>query len=405
MTHSSLATASILAPVGTELCVRRTRIGSRRAAVLGAALCLVACGDGSNSPTAEAGASATDGEARGREGGRPAEAASPEAEARPSAAKMYALLSETGLYSDIKANTLAPGVEPFEPRFALWSDGAVKRRWISLPAGAKIDTSDMDAWKLPVGTKLWKEFSRDGVRVETRIVERTTASDWLLLAFQWKPDQSDAVTVPEGVQNASGTPHDIPSATQCKSCHTGAPDRVLGFSAIQLAGTTGPLDLAALAARGALSQAPSTPPIVPGHAVVVAALGYLHANCGHCHNPASGVFFTLNLDLRLRSDSLATEQDTPVWNTAVGQPSLVAGSGGLALRIAPGDPDHSALIYRMGLPGGQRSRMPPLATETVDATGLAAVRAWIDSLGPPSDAGDAADSAASAITDAGAGRG
>jgi mono/diheme cytochrome c family protein len=335
------------------------------------------------------------------------------AEAAPVAAKTYSLLSETGLYSNTRAGTLAPGVEPFEPRFALWSDGAVKRRWISLPANSKIDSSNMDAWKVPVGTKLWKEFSRDGVRVETRIVERTTASGWLLVAFQWKADQSDAVAVPGGVQNASGTPHDIPSATQCKSCHTGAPDEVLGFSAIQLAGATGPLDLSVLAARGTLSQPPATPLVVPGDPVAIEALGYLHANCGQCHNPASGVFFTLNLDLRLRSDSLATVQDTPAWKSAVGQPSLVGGSGGLAFRIAPGDPEHSAVVYRMGL-RGLLSQMPPLATETVDATGLAAVRAWIDSLGPrtdggpgpaASDAGDAADSDGRPITDASAGPG
>src|SRR5688572_13510665 len=35
-----------------------------------------------------------------------------------------ALLSQTGLYSDIAQKTLAPYVRPFQPQFELWSDGA-----------------------------------------------------------------------------------------------------------------------------------------------------------------------------------------------------------------------------------------------------------------------------------------
>src|SRR5688500_13196261 len=75
-----------------------------------------------------------------------------------------ARLSETGLFADVKAGTLAPGVRAFRLQFELWSDGAAKRRWVALPEGGRIDTSDMDAWRFPVGTRLWKEFTRDGVR-------------------------------------------------------------------------------------------------------------------------------------------------------------------------------------------------------------------------------------------------
>src|SRR5262245_7866666 len=66
-------------------------------------------------------------------------------------------LSETGLFADIGRETLAPGVVAYAPRFQLWSDGAEKRRWLWLPPGTRIDTSDMDSWVFPVGTKLWKE--------------------------------------------------------------------------------------------------------------------------------------------------------------------------------------------------------------------------------------------------------
>ncbi|MEQ1878129.1 MAG: hypothetical protein ABL958_15915, partial [Bdellovibrionia bacterium] len=61
-------------------------------------------------------------------------------------------------------------IREFQPKYQLFSDGASKRRWLFLPQGSKIDTTDMNAWKFPVGTQLWKEFSRGGKKVETRWV-------------------------------------------------------------------------------------------------------------------------------------------------------------------------------------------------------------------------------------------
>src|SRR5262245_34989426 len=61
-------------------------------------------------------------------------------------------LSETGLYSNLAAGELAPGVFAYTPAFELWSDAALKQRWILLPAGQQIDTSNMDEWRFPQGT-------------------------------------------------------------------------------------------------------------------------------------------------------------------------------------------------------------------------------------------------------------
>src|SRR5690349_2931129 len=68
-------------------------------------------------------------------------------------------LSETGLYEDGSSTALAEGVMPYEPRYVLWSDGADKQRWLYLPEGTTIDTSNIDGFVFPVGTKAWKEFS------------------------------------------------------------------------------------------------------------------------------------------------------------------------------------------------------------------------------------------------------
>src|SRR5690606_22937362 len=92
------------------------------------------------------------------------------------------LLSETGLYAALADGTLNPGVMPYEVQYPLWSDGSDKRRYLQLPAGARIDTASMDNWVLPVGTTAWKEFVRDGVRVETRML-RKQAQGWQFVAY------------------------------------------------------------------------------------------------------------------------------------------------------------------------------------------------------------------------------
>ena len=89
---------------------------------------------------------------------------------------------------------------PFEPTYWLWSDGADKRRWFRLPPGTQIDTTGMDHWVFPIGTKLWKEFSLGGVLLETRLIERygDGPEDYWMGAFVWNADQTDAVLAPDG---------------------------------------------------------------------------------------------------------------------------------------------------------------------------------------------------------------
>jgi hypothetical protein len=81
--------------------------------------------------------------------------------------------------------------QTFEPKYALWSDAATKRRWVYLPPGKQINTDQMDFWEFPEGTKLWKEFKRDGVLIEARLIMKKGqgSSDWYMIAYKWKADQ------------------------------------------------------------------------------------------------------------------------------------------------------------------------------------------------------------------------
>ena len=296
-------------------------------------------------------------------------------------------LSATGLYSDLGAGTIAPGIVEYAPAFALWSDGADKRRWVQLPAGALIDTSDMDHWRFPVGTRFWKEFSRDGVRLETRLVERVAdtgdrEADTWMGAFVWLPDQSDAVLAVDGATDVLGHDHVVPSQVRCWTCHGGEPGPGLSFAAVQLSKAGAGPSLASLAASGVLSHPPPAAADYspPGPPAVAAALGYLHANCGHCHDPLGSA--RPDVDLFLRLDVAArTPEATAAYRTAVGVPLQFFRGGGLTARIVAGDAAASAVIYRMSMRAMGVS-MPPIATEHVDTVGLATVTAWIESLTP-----------------------
>jgi hypothetical protein len=298
------------------------------------------------------------------------------AEART--ARVPLLLSETGLFTDVKSELLAPGVRAYSPQFPLWSDGAEKRRWVWLPPGSRVDTRDQDAWIFPEGTRFWKEFQRDGVRVETRLLQKVgpADADWVSVAYVWSDDESEAVATPDGAVNARGTAHDVPAANECMACHGGRASRVLGFSAIQLSmeAQPGELALRELIDTDRLTDPPPGELTVPGNATERAALGYLHANCGHCHNqerPASDGPRCYNpeneLDFWLQTGKLASPSATPTYASAVGHV------------VAPRDPDGSKLFRLAGSRGAGR-QMPPLATERVDDAGVALLRAWIEGL-------------------------
>ena len=305
----------------------------------------------------------------------------------PDARVVFDNLSETGLCADPACTTILPEVHAYQPRWELWADTATKRRWIYIPAGSQIDTSNMDYWVFPQGTKLWKEFSRDGTRVETRLIQKIgpTDDDWYFTPYIWNAAQDSAVSTPEGMNDANGTSHDVPTRPQCKLCHEAEDGRVLGFGAIQLdfAGAAGDLDLDDVIAMGWLSVPPpgtASPRFpIPGAPGEQAALGYFHANCGHCHNPTSSTFRDItNIDLRLQVGLLATAGGTPAYTSTINIPGSPPVNGA-TVRVQP----HSltgSILYQRFSSTEVSVRMPKLGTEMIDPTGDATISAWINAL-------------------------
>jgi len=305
-----------------------------------------------------------------------------------------ACVGPPGLYIDGSCTTLADGVRPYRPRFPFWSDGSTKERFVYLPKGAPIDVRDPDRWLYPVGTRVYKTFSRDGRRLETRLLEKvsdaTGPDGWRMQAFAWREDQRSVELVDaSGREDVLGTTHDIPSTDACRACHSAAGQDVLnGFSAIQLNHADTDVSLRTLVDEerldGELADDLPELAVVPGDTVAQAALGTLHTNCGICHGgPTPRAAMTLRL---LVGECEVSE--SALYASAVGQPLQRwvdhARPDGTPYRqrIVPGRARESAIVARMSV-RGTRDQMPPLGTELIDEAGLAAVSRWIDALCAP----------------------
>jgi len=310
-----------------------------------------------------------------------------------------ARLAETGLYAAGSSGPAAPGVRSFTPQYPLWSDGAAKSRWIYLPPGTSIDTTDPANWIFPVGTRFWKEFRFKGRKVETRFIWRAAPEQWVFASYAWNAGGTDAVLAPaDGVPGAAdiapGRSHTIPGTGDCQACHGTRHPGPLGFNALQLSTDRDPqaihgeplaadsITLATLAAERRLSPArpewiAAPPRIRTDNPRTRAVLGYFAANCGTCHNH--------NGDLTYRGPSLkhndlgdgdavarALLAQATTWQVP-GRPD------GSTRMLDAFTPDASAILVRM------RSRqpstqMPPLGTVMRDEEAIAAVTAWLGDL-------------------------
>ena len=339
-------------------------------------------------------------------------------------------LACTGLYSDWESLTLAPDVHAYQPGATMWADGATSLRWIWLPPGSKIVTTDPNNWVFPVGTKIWQELSLLGTRIETRFLWKEAAQGgWFRATFAWTSNLSAAPPLTVGMPNARGLPYEIPPVSACEKCHNGANDFVLGFEEIGLSmPQSSGLNLKALEQMGLLTHPPAGNPAIPGDVTTSGALAFLHANCGtSCHNrnndaQAGAVGMFLKLAVDATGALPAAPQQTDAWLTSYKVPSLftpggyvgdsgaaqppvtdagaapgldpdgeagssvppgaapIAGTGAF-FRLAPRDVAHSMIAWRASRRDGT-TQMPPIATHVVDPDAVNLLDAWVNALPP-----------------------
>ena len=311
------------------------------------------------------------------------------------------LLSQTGAFDDLPAFKPAAGLIPYGVNSPLWSDGAVKSRWVALATNAVVGFAPQGRWSFPAGTVFVKHFSLpvDDTnpkllrRLETRLLVRDTSGAVYGASYKWRPDNSDADLVNAGfteditIHTTNGTRVQkwfYPGRQDCLTCHTPISGGVLGVNARQLNGDytypeTGVTDnqlrawnhLAVFDQSLDEKRLPLIPKLVaitsPTATLNTRVRSYLDANCSHCHQPGgAGAFFDARFETPLSRQNLI---NGPVQN-----PLGIAG----AKVVVPGAPDKSLLFHRVSLVGD--NQMPPIAKNEVDTRAVETIAKWIKAM-------------------------
>jgi uncharacterized repeat protein (TIGR03806 family) len=309
------------------------------------------------------------------------------------------LLSETGVFTDMADLSAAKFLLPYGVNSPLWSDGAVKQRWVALPPKSKIIADANGDWVFPGGTVFVKTFSlpvddTDPTvlrRLETRLLVRDLSGGVYGATYKWRPDNSDADLVVAGtnetitIRTAGGTRIQkwfFPGRQDCLTCHTPVAGGVLGVKARQLNGDfkyAGGTDnqlrvwnhLGLLKTQlddATIARMPRLVAITDPHASLNLRIrSYLDANCAQCHRPGGAeAFFDARFVTPMKFQNIV---NGPVANQ-MGVPGMKV--------VTPADINKSMLFRRLDIIGD--GQMPPLAKNVVDTNAVEVFATWIASL-------------------------
>ncbi len=295
------------------------------------------------------------------------------------------------LFTDAKAMQPNGRVTSYTLNTPLFSDYALKHRYVFVPPGKTIGYRATGVLDFPVGTTLVKTFAYPAdMRVkgsperflETRLLVRQAAG-WVAWPYVWNAAGTEAVLKKAGTKvDAAWTHSDgsarqvrwsVPNVNQCKGCHASSSEvipigpKAWNLGAAQLASWT------RLGLMGKVSAVPKVPAWDDAKApAAIRAQAYIDVNCAHCHNakgPASNSGLFLEWD---QPDRVAH---------GIGKRPVAAGraSADLDYAIAPGQPERSILIHRMEStePGVM---MPELGRTLPHAEGIALVKQYVTEL-------------------------
>ncbi|HKP95918.1 MAG TPA: hypothetical protein VJ385_09190, partial [Fibrobacteria bacterium] len=335
------------------------------------------------------------------------------------------LISGTGMYKNMAAKEINADVVSFEVNAPLWTDGAVKQRYIAVPPGKAVVYDDTaDTYAYPDRAMVMKNFSVDTIpgNPASRILFETRFSGvrivagkekWYLWSYHWRLDQTDADLVVDSGENAtvrvyrSGTANPpflkkwrFPGKLQCAACHRvqGTGGRtVLAFFTAQLnkplAAAPAVNQLDRLFDLGVLKSKDGTRPDFSksprwahwddaSASLELRARAYIAANCSGCHgtrgirtNAAFGI--TLDYDYHDMKPHMDFASKKLVG-------SFPLDGAGL---IVPGRPDRSVLLYRQKMRNqkdldfsSERMAMPPLGSYEPDTNAVDMISRWIASM-------------------------
>ncbi len=313
-------------------------------------------------------------------------------------------LSDYGFFTgNLKDLSPAKGVIRYELITPLFTDYAVKDRFIVVPSGKTIRYTPAGVLDFPDSTIIVKNFayrnqSNQKIMIETRLLVKDPAEKtWRVMDYLWDSTQTDAVKhitgakIPIRLLDDQGqkisTVYQVPNTNDCKRCHMnssvisliGPKARNLNFtlsghSENQLSEWVSLGKLAGLPDLGEVAKLPDWKDSVH-YSVNERARAYLDVNCAHCHTQGGDAMNTgLFLEYQQKDPSHLGVLKSPV--------SAGGGAGGMNYDIVPGDAAHSILAYRMNStePG---TAMPELARTIVHKEAVRLVVDWIHQMKAP----------------------
>ncbi|HVM88418.1 MAG TPA: SO2930 family diheme c-type cytochrome [Puia sp.] len=310
-------------------------------------------------------------------------------------------LSEYGFFrGELKKLNPAGRVIRYELITPLFTDYAVKDRFIVLPAGKQIKYTATGVLDFPDSTIILKNFAyndslHNKMMIETRMLVKDPADgSWKVMDYVWNDQQTDAAktiigaSIPVKLRDDNdrliSTVYKVPNTNDCKRCHNnnnvltpiGPKARNLNF--ILSAQTNN--QLAQWASNGWLLGLPeiNKVPRLPNwkdsihFSLDQRARAYLDVNCAHCHIKGGDAY---NTGLFLNY-----EEADPFHVGVMKEPvSAGGGAGGMNFDIIPKDFPHSILAYRMNStePG---TAMPELGRTLIHKEGVGLIQEWISKM-------------------------
>ncbi len=354
--------------------------------------------------------------------GAPAPGANPDPNlAYPPVGSAPDTLDEWDLFKDAAAQTPKDDVIAYEVSSPLFTDYALKHRFMYVPPGegCEVGYDAMDKWSFPKGTVLVKTFAypvdeRDpglGEQlIETRLLVNEGRSGWRPLVYKWNTEGTAAdlflvgAIVSVSYILEDGSPRDIPTylipaAEDCKGCHDvsgsinpiGPATPMLNVDNDYGLGPENQIDFM----HEEFGLFDRTPEPVDSRFVYPdpfddgdpssdtdKARAYMHSNCAHCHSELGPVD---DKELFLDWESTDPDGDTDPLHWGVCKTPTSSGNAddcaGLDLDVVPGAADESLLACRVEITTD--GLMPPIARSLQHTEGLELVEAWINDMNLP----------------------
>lgn len=312
----------------------------------------------------------------------------------------YAKLSDYKFFTgELKNLQPVYGVLPYDLNSSLFTDYALKKRFVWMPAGLHATyNSDGTVLDFPIGTALIKTFYYNNtdpvgatVIIETRIMIKRE-NGWLFADYLWNEDQTEALLDADGLTtrikwNENGvmkiTDYVVPKTNQCIKCHelgdVGTPigPKPQNLNKMYAYADGSMNQLAKWKALGYLNTVPANIVSTVDWTDATQPLdlrvrSYLDINCAHCHTDNTDCGYT-PMNLAFSKSAL-----TPA-NMGICQEPVDYVSGDQQYIVTGQSTEGSLMYFRMNT-SIQSEKMPTIGRNLVHEEAVALIGEWINSL-------------------------